>query len=136
MALEVAQNKCALVHYDVTPWNIVLQRLDEPIRIDYTLEKKVYRVKTNLIPVIIDYGKSSVIVEQEHHGFINMFEFSPMQDIITLLFFVFMAFRFSVCLLSALFSVSAFLFSIIRRQFFFFVTVRKELFLKNYFILH
>jgi hypothetical protein len=85
LALEVAQNKCALVHYDVTPWNIILQKIDEPIRVDYTLEKKVYRVKTNIIPVIIDYGKSSVIVDQEHHGFINMFQFNPIQDIITIL---------------------------------------------------
>lgn len=85
LAIEIAQNKCALVHYDLTPWNIILQRLDEPIKIDYKLEKKTYRVKTAIIPVIIDYGKSSVIIDQEHHGFINMFQFSPMQDIITIL---------------------------------------------------
>lgn len=85
LSIEVAQNKCALVHYDLTPWNIILQRLDEPIRVDYTLEKKVYRVKTSIIPVIIDYGKSYVVVDQEHHGFVEMFQFSRMQDIITIL---------------------------------------------------
>ena len=85
LALEVAQNKCALVHYDITPWNIILQRLDEPIKVDYVLGKKIYRVKTNIIPVIIDFGKSSVIVDQEHHGFINMFQFSSAQDMITIL---------------------------------------------------
>ena len=86
LALEVAQNKCGLVHYDITPWNIILQRTSEPITIDYVLEyNKILRIKTTIIPIIIDYGKSHIVVEQEHHGFINMFNFSTIQDILTLL---------------------------------------------------
>ena len=87
LALEVAQKKCALVHYDLTPWNIILQRIPgDPIKIDYVLSNdKILRIKTNIIPVIIDYGKSHVISNQEHHGFINMFGFNTFQDILTLL---------------------------------------------------
>ena len=86
LALEIAQKKCGLVHYDITPWNIILQRTQNPITIDYVLEyNNIKRVKTNIIPVIIDYGKAHTIVDQEHHGFVNMFSFSSSQDIITLL---------------------------------------------------
>lgn len=86
LALEVAQNKCGLVHYDLTPWNIILQRLEEPINVDYIVEyNKILRVKTSIIPVIIDFGKSQVIVNEEYHGLLNIFQFSSAQDIITLL---------------------------------------------------
>ena len=86
LALEVAQQHCALVHYDLTPWNIILQRVNQKQNIDYILRHdKIVRVHTNIIPVIIDYGKSHVIYDQEHHGFINMFKTSTVQDILTLL---------------------------------------------------
>lgn len=87
LALEVAQKNCALVHYDVTPWNIILHKIsDVPVNIDYILsDKRMFRVKTNVIPVIIDYGKSYVINQHEHHGFVNMFQFNSIQDVLTLL---------------------------------------------------
>ena len=55
------------------------------IRLYILSHEKVVRVKTNIIPVIIDYGKSHVIHDKIHHGFINMFQVSTIQDIITLL---------------------------------------------------
>ena len=87
LAIEVAQKHCALVHYDLTPWNIILQRLSgDPISIDYMISyDKILRIKTNIIPIIIDYGKSHIINNQTHHGFINMFEVNTYQDILTLL---------------------------------------------------
>ena len=86
LALQVAQNRCGLVHHDLTPWNIVLYRLPENRLFDYPIgDGKVIRVSTNLVPVIIDYGKSHVIVDRRHHGFINMFDMSTVQDILTLL---------------------------------------------------
>jgi len=86
LALEVAQRHCALVHYDLTPWNIILQKFDKKQKFDYILgHDKVMRIYTNIIPVIIDYGKSHVVYNQEHHGFINMFSVSTVQDILTLL---------------------------------------------------
>jgi serine/threonine protein kinase len=86
LALEVAQNTCGFVHYDLTPWNIIIQRIDEPKLFDYILShKRVVRVSTSCIPVIIDYGKSHVIHQGVHHGFVNMFKMSTIQDIIILL---------------------------------------------------
>ena len=86
LALQVAQNNCALVHYDLTPWNIIIQMLPEEQEFDYILSHdKVVKVKTNIIPVIIDYGKSHVIHDKIHHGFVNMFQVSTVQDILTLL---------------------------------------------------
>lgn len=86
LSIQVAQNICGLVHYDLTPWNIVLQKLDRPMYFDYIIAyNTVIRIKTSVIPVIIDYGKSHVINNEIHHGFINMFKVSTIQDIITLL---------------------------------------------------
>ena len=86
LGLQVAQNMCGFVHYDLTPWNIVLQRLEEPKIFDYILsDKRVIRVRTSCIPVIIDFGKSHIIHSGVHHGFVNMFKVSTVQDIMTLL---------------------------------------------------
>ena len=86
LAIQVAQNSCGLVHYDLTPWNIMLQRLDTLIYFDYKISHdKIIRVRTSVIPIIIDYGKSHVINNGIHHGFINMFNVSTVQDILTLL---------------------------------------------------
>jgi hypothetical protein len=86
MALEVAQNQGGFVHYDLTPWNIIIQETPRPISFDYMLDgTNVFRVSTKLIPVIIDYGKSHVIHENEHHGYINMYKMSTIQDIISIL---------------------------------------------------
>ena len=85
LAVQVAQNRRGLVHYDLVPWNIVLQPSKGNV-IDYVIGyNKVIRVRTDVIPVIIDYGKSHVIVDQEHHGFINMFKVSTVQDMLSIL---------------------------------------------------
>ena len=85
-ALEVAQNTCGFVHYDLAPWNIILKRTEEPVFFDYVLSHtRVIRVRTACVPVMIDFGKSHVITDGVHHGFVNMFKVSTAQDIITLL---------------------------------------------------
>ena len=85
-ALKVAQNRCGFVHYDLTPWNIILQRLKNPVSFDYMISHdKIYRVRTTVVPIIIDYGKSHVIHNGHHYGIINMFNSSVSQDIFTLL---------------------------------------------------
>jgi hypothetical protein len=86
LALQVAQQNCCFVHNDLTPWNIIIKELETPIYVEYKLSyKKIIRLKTDIIPVIIDYGKSHVIYDNKHHGFINMFKFSTSADIMTLL---------------------------------------------------
>lgn len=86
LSLQMAQNLCGLVHYDLTPWNIMLQRCKKPQTFEYVISHNtIIRVRTSVIPIIIDYGKSHVIHEGVHHGFINMFKVSTSQDILTLL---------------------------------------------------
>lgn len=86
LALHVAQRKYCFVHNDLTPWNIMIKKLDEPIYVDYLISyKKVIRIKTDIIPIIIDYGKSHIIYENTHHGYINMYKFSSVTDILSIL---------------------------------------------------
>src|SRR3989344_7187551 len=44
-----------------------------------------YRIKTSLVPIIIDFGKAHVIYKNRHFGNINMFKTSTIQDILTIL---------------------------------------------------
>lgn len=85
LALEVAQNRCAFVHWDLLPWNIMLQPKSNATTYDYLLRHDtVYRVETKLVPVIIDYGKAHVIHKGEHHGLINMYRTSTIQDALSI----------------------------------------------------
>ena len=84
LALEVAQENCCFVHNDLTPWNICLKYLNEPKYIDYKIKDKVISIKTSIIPVIIDYGKSHVIYNNQHYGFINMFKFTKSMDMLSI----------------------------------------------------
>ena len=83
LALEVAQSTCCLVHNDLTPWNIVLQYSNTPIDVDYIIGNKIYKFKSTIIPVIIDYGKSHIVHDNKKYGFINMYRFSTIQDVLT-----------------------------------------------------
>jgi len=85
-SLEVAQRQCGFVHYDLTPWNIMIQTLPVSVEFDYVIDSNnIFRISTNLIPIIIDYGKSHVIYKDTHYGFINMYKTSTIQDIISIL---------------------------------------------------
>lgn len=86
LALKIAQDKYGFVHWDLKPWNIMIQRFSKPKSFDYAISvDEIYRVKTEVIPVIIDYGKSHVVYNNTHHGFVNPYRFSTVQDIVTLL---------------------------------------------------
>lgn len=86
IVLHVAQRECCLVHYDLTSWNIILQHHDTPVEIEYVLNyDKVIKFHTSVVPIIIDYGKSHVVYENTHYGFVNMYKFSTSQDILSLL---------------------------------------------------
>ena len=86
LAIETGQNMCGFVHYDLAPWNVVLRSIPETKDYTYLLShKRIIKVRTKLIPVMIDFGKSHAIVDGVHHGFVNMFKVSSCQDIINLL---------------------------------------------------
>lgn len=86
LALQVAQNLYAFVHNDLSTWNIIIKRLTKPKEISYIISHdKVVTIKTKIIPVIIDYGKSFVIYKGKSFGFINMYNPTSSQDILSIL---------------------------------------------------
>ena len=85
LALHVAQKSCGFVHYDLFPWNILIKKLEEPQIYEYIISHdKVIRVKTHIVPIIIDYGKAHVIHKSTHYGVMNMCKTSTIQDIVTI----------------------------------------------------
>ncbi len=89
LALHNAQQICGLVHWDLAPWNIILQKLPEPTTFDYIIEYnnnvQILRSHPQIVPIIIDMGRSHIIHENIHYGTINPFAMSTIQDILTIL---------------------------------------------------
>jgi hypothetical protein len=114
-ALEIAQRRTGFVHNDLAPWNIIIQTYDEPKEIEYLISvNNVVSIKTNIVPVIIDYGKSHIVTDLEdssleHVGYINMFKISTIEDIITILLTSVLEIPFSTSLEKDLITLSNFL---------------------------
>ena len=90
IALYIAQQKCNFVHNDLTPWNIIIKILPKPVCVKYDTDKGTYSILTNIIPVIIDFGRAHIVYKDEsgiseHYGNVNIFSSSTIQDILTLL---------------------------------------------------
>lgn len=89
LSLHVAQQSCGFIHNDFAPWNIVLKRFDTVQEIEYPISQGVViKVKTFVVPIIIDYGKSHIIYKDCHFGNANLNPFSmdTFHDIITIVF--------------------------------------------------
>lgn len=85
LSLHTAQKEVLFVHNDLTPWNIILKRYDNTQHLTYDNNK--YHISTRVVPVIIDYDKSHIIDDNYiHHGSVNAYKFSSIQDILSLLF--------------------------------------------------
>ena len=80
LALQVAQEKCGFVHYDLYPWNIIIKKLKSKQKITYQLDTDIIVIETDIVPVILDYGRSHVIHNKEHYGTIEPFKTSRIQD--------------------------------------------------------
>jgi hypothetical protein len=92
LALSVAQNFTGFVHYDLYPWNVIIQKIPQTVSFTYFVDiNRVLTIETGTIPVIIDYGKSrAVIFEQAFglvdHGFTNLYKHNRILDTLTLLY--------------------------------------------------
>ena len=85
-ALEFAHKKVGFIHWDLTPWNIILHRLPDPVKIQYLRkDAQILEIETQLVPIILDYGKSRVIANNRHWGYIRMFDAPVGQDTYTIL---------------------------------------------------
>jgi len=80
LTLSVAQERFGFVHNDLTPWNIVIKKLDKPTRIIYQFKDQVVEVNTTILPIIIDYDRSHAIIDNTHYGIIEPFKTSRFQD--------------------------------------------------------
>lgn len=87
LILEYCQKQCNFIHYDLTPWNIIISKSSTFKTIEYPISHdRIYKIHTNIIPIIIDYGKSSFVdTDNIQYGMINMFTYDKSQDILTFL---------------------------------------------------
>lgn len=77
LAVGVAQRICFFTHNDLCPWNIILYPLksNEQKTYDYVLGiNDIYRVETDVIPVILDYDKSHIIHELQSFSLYKGFD--------------------------------------------------------------
>lgn len=102
LALSVAQNYIGFIHYDLYPWNVMIQQSMSyyDSTFNYFLnfqttptdrKQNVITIKPSIIPVMIDYGKSRAIVyEPKHgtidHGFTNIYQHNSIIDTLTILY--------------------------------------------------
>jgi ubiquinone/menaquinone biosynthesis C-methylase UbiE len=71
-AIKVAQDEIGFVHYDLHSDNILLRPLEEIVTVEYIINNKVYKIKTNAIPTIIGYEHSHFQYKDIQFGMINL----------------------------------------------------------------
>ena len=80
LSLCVAQERIGFVHNDLTPWNIIIKKLDKKTRFIYQFKDQIFSVFTDMIPIIIDYDKTHIISKNMHYGINRPFQTSRIQD--------------------------------------------------------
>lgn len=83
LTLEMCQEKFCFTHNDLTPWNIIIKKQEKDIY--YNIGNKTYKIRAKVVPVIIDFGKSHIVYNNKHYGFINIYKTSRVIDILTLI---------------------------------------------------
>lgn len=103
LALSVAQNYVGFIHYDLYPWNVMVQDsryykeaftyfLNFQTTPAGARKQNVVTLKQpNVVPVMIDYGKSRAIVYEPKygtidHGFANLYQHNSIIDTLTILY--------------------------------------------------
>ncbi len=80
LALHHAQQACAFVHWDLRPWNVLLQTLRTKKTVQYYSNGYQYtELDTDLVPILIDYETAHVIVDGVAYA--NTKIFSPDEDL-------------------------------------------------------
>ncbi len=73
LSLYIAQEEINFVHYDLHTENVILRPLEKEdnYKIKYTIDNKIYTIKTNAIATIIDYGFSHFTYEGAPFGVVQ-----------------------------------------------------------------
>lgn len=86
LAIKVAQDGCAFVHWDLRPSNIIIKKLNRPETHNYTIDANTtISIKSTHLPIITSFEHAHAIHENIHHGIVDMFSSNPSQDSTTLL---------------------------------------------------
>jgi len=87
LSLHVAQQRLGFLHMDLYPWNVMIHRLDSPVCIEYPVSNTTsVKIKTRLLPIIVDYEKSYFVHEGIHYYSTVPFRFCRLQDVLCLVF--------------------------------------------------
>lgn len=87
LGIRHAQLVCGFMHMDLYPWNIIIKRFDEPVVVRYNVFGNEYvEVKTKVMPVFIDYGRSHVVYEAQHFYNVSPFRICSIQDVVSVVF--------------------------------------------------
>lgn len=84
MILAFAQNLSGFVHGDLYPWNIIIQQLPMAITMRYPLGDGMVELTTDLIPILIDFERSSIVYNGKWIS-PNFRKFSSIQDLLSIL---------------------------------------------------
>ncbi len=86
LAIHTAQHACLFMHYDLYPWNILIQRPPQKRTVHYTLDASHFiRLHATALPILIDYGKANGVVKGVFYGSSNPFAFCPIHDVLCIL---------------------------------------------------
>lgn len=67
LALNIAYEKTGFIHNDLFPWNIILKKYSKPHLVVYRFMNKIISIKTTIVPIIIDFGKSNIIIDNYYY---------------------------------------------------------------------
>ncbi len=85
LAIHVAQQMYYFMHNDLYPWNVLIKRLPRQINVHYLVNGEYVMIQTRVVPIIIDYGKSRVILEDRCYGVINPSYNSTIHDVLCII---------------------------------------------------
>lgn len=94
LLLQFAAEKVGFTHNDLHSENALVRKTSKPLLVPFTLENKTYYMYTDLIPTLIDYGRSNIKIDGEWYADFTQAGFGsdlegicPYQDAYKLLMF-------------------------------------------------
>ena len=83
LSLSIAFHLYGFIHNDMYPWNIIIKTYKSPQIVKYNYYGKLLSIQTHIIPVIIDYGKANIIINDNYYRFNK--KSIEIQDILTII---------------------------------------------------